>query len=92
MDFVKELGDTRDVIEISVDGIGRAEVFKGRVRVTLTRAIERHGRTRECPCVTLVWSSRALLMNQHVTAAIYDLVLAAESNTPMIERVRIGRH
>lgn len=61
MDFVQGLGDTDDVMEIPVDGLGRVEVHRGRVRVTLTRIVERKGVAREVPCLTLVWSAQAWL-------------------------------
>lgn len=61
MELVKELGEAGDVMEVPVDGIGRFEIYHGRVRVTLTRVIERNGVSREAPCLTLVWSAQAWL-------------------------------
>lgn len=40
MDFVKGLGDTSHLQDVLVDDIGRAEVWGGRVRITLCRVIE----------------------------------------------------
>lgn len=76
MDFVDGLGESSDVMEIPVDGVGRVEIHRGRVRVTLTRIVERNGMIRERPCLTLVWSLQSWLeadaARQQIRAAVVD--------------------
>lgn len=74
MEIVRGLGEGPDVMEVPVDGIGRFEVYQGRVRVTLTRVIERNGERRETPCLTLVWSAPAWL-NAYSTAKLINEAL-----------------
>ncbi len=60
MDFVEGLGDTSGILEIAVDGIGRAEILNDRVRLTLITQ-------RDCgpaPAVCLVWTTAGLKQNR----------------------------
>lgn len=56
MDLVEGLGDTSNVIEHAVDDIGRVEMFKDRVRVTLVSY--RDGGVA-FPVCSMVWSAKA---------------------------------
>lgn len=87
MDFVEGLGDAPDVMEIPVDGIGRVEIFRGRMRITLTRVIERNGIIRERPNVTLVWSTQAWLDTRGAFDRALDLVLT-NTNGLVVPRSR----
>lgn len=76
MEFVEGLSESPDVMEIPVDGIGRVEIHRGRVRVTLTRIIERKGVDREAPCLTLVWTTQAWLTAWAAAVVIHDTIAA----------------
>ena len=57
MDFVPGL-ISGGVPEFAVDGLGKIEIFVGRVRLTLYRVVEIEGKqTYEAAC-SLVWSAR----------------------------------
>jgi hypothetical protein len=61
MELVQNLGDNYDVQELAVDGIGRIEVHKGRVRITLMRVSFKNGVQCEDAAISLVWSAAAFL-------------------------------
>jgi hypothetical protein len=89
VDFVEELGDTGNVIEIPVDGLGRAEIYRDRIRITLTRVIDRDGTSRERPCVTLVWTREAYLEALKLAEQVGRMV---DRPLPRIVHDRARRH
>jgi hypothetical protein len=74
MDFVKDLGDTSNTLEVPVDGIGRVELYCGRARVTLVRAsLQRDGLVMQ-PAICVVWTVAAWRACHNEFALMHKLV------------------
>lgn len=88
MDFVNGLGDTANTLEISADAIGRVEIHKGLVRITMSRTVQRDGIAHQEPCVTIVWSLQSWLEAQAPYAELRALIAALGHNVSGDEVLR----
>jgi hypothetical protein len=71
LEFVPDLQSTNGALEIAIDGIGRAELLNGRLRITLFRQIQGiNGRMLYVPALCTVWAVPAYRMAARSQAAI----------------------
>jgi hypothetical protein len=76
MDIAQNLTEATNIPEMAVDGIGRLEVHKGRMRVTLMRIVMKDGQQIEEACISLVWSVAAWMDCQATLAQMRSVIMA----------------
>lgn len=74
MELVQNLNENCDIAELAVDGVGRIELYKGRVRVTLMRVCLKNGVQCEEAAISLVWTATAWLEALAATAQVRAMV------------------
>jgi hypothetical protein len=82
MDFVEDFPSARDTMEIAIDGLARAELLNGRLRVTFYREIqESDGTVTRDPAVSLVCSTGSYRQIRQATEHVTEMV---EGRGPII--------
>jgi len=89
MDFVSDLPDSGDALEIAFDDLGRAEFLNGRLRLTFYREVMRgDGSISRVPSVALVCTnyawSRARRRSPAIIAMIEEMEALQELASPSV--------
>ncbi len=91
MDFAEYLRENDDTLEIAFDGLGRAELFNGRLRLTFYREIvHADGSVSRVPCICLVCTPQIFQRARVVGQAVVQMINEAAEAPRLLEVNSLG--